>query len=201
MGNTDKFDMVANVYDTPERIEIAKISSEAIRNYLVNAKRKSAIDFGCGTGLVGLNLLDEFQSMLFLDTSQNMINELKQKMTDLHISTADTLCFDIEIEPLSNIRTDVIFMVQVLLHIRDVEVVLSRLFDVLDEGGQLLIVDFVKNENVVSDLVHNGFEPEVLADLMTKIGFTDIQYDTIYSGNKIFMGQDASMFILNSRKS
>jgi predicted TPR repeat methyltransferase len=70
MGNTDKFEMIANTYDTAERNHIAKVSSDAIREYVVDAKKKNAIDFGCGTGLVGMNLLHEFHSMLFLDTSQ-----------------------------------------------------------------------------------------------------------------------------------
>ena len=83
MGNTDKFEMNANIYDTSERIQIAKVSSAAIRKYLVDAKSKHAIDFGCGTGLVGMNLLNDFNSMLFLDTSPNMINQIKQKIADL----------------------------------------------------------------------------------------------------------------------
>lgn len=55
MGNTDKFEMIANIYDTPERIHIAKVSADAIREFLVDASSKNAIDFGCGTGLVGMN--------------------------------------------------------------------------------------------------------------------------------------------------
>lgn len=156
MGNTEKFELIANIYDTSERIHIAKISSEAIREYLVDAKSKNAIDFGCGTGLVGMNLLNEFHTMLFLDTSPNMIHQIKQKISDFNIQNVDALCFDIEKEGLSELHTDYIFMVQVLLHIHDVEIVLSRLFDVLNVGGHLLIVDFNKNENIASDLVHNG---------------------------------------------
>ncbi|WP_329808604.1 class I SAM-dependent methyltransferase [Paenibacillus polymyxa] len=121
-------------------------------------------------------------------------------MTDLHIQNADTLCFDFEKEGLTDLHADYIFMAQVLLHIHDVEFVLSRLFDVLNEGGHLLIVDFNKNEKVVSDIVHNGFNQEELADVMTKIGYRGIQSKTFYNGSKIFMGQDASMFILDSRK-
>lgn len=68
MGNTEKFEMIANIYDTPERVHIAKVSSEAIRGYIVDTKSKDAIDFGCGTGLVGMNLINDFHSMLFLDT-------------------------------------------------------------------------------------------------------------------------------------
>lgn len=200
MGNTDKFEMIANIYDTPERIHVAKVSSDAIREYVVDAKRKSAVDFGCGTGLVGMNLLNDFGSMLFLDTSPNMINQIKQKISDLHIQNADTLCFDFEKEGLSDLRADYIFMVQVLLHIPDVEFVLSRLFDVLNEGGHLLIVDFDKNEKVASDLVHNGFHQDELAAMMTRVGYKDIRSKTFYTGSKIFMGQDASMFVLDARK-
>ncbi|ALP36821.1 methyltransferase type 12 [Paenibacillus sp. IHB B 3084] len=200
MGNTDKFEMIANIYDTSERIQIAKASSDAIREYVVDVNSKNAVDFGCGTGLVGMNLLNDFNSMLFLDTSQNMINQIKQKIFDFNIQNADTLCFDFEKEGLSDLHTDYIFMAQVLLHIHDVEFVLSRLFDVLNEGGHLLIVDFNKNEKVVSDIVHNGFSQEELTDIMTKIGYRDIQSKTFFNGSKIFMGHDASMFILDSKK-
>ncbi|MDQ0061638.1 class I SAM-dependent methyltransferase [Paenibacillus harenae] len=200
MGNTDKFEMIANTYDTPERIQVAKVSSDAIREYLVDANSKNAIDFGCGTGLVGMNLLNDFNSVLFLDTSQNMINQIKQKISDFNIENAATLCFDFEKEDLSDLHADYIFMAQVLLHINDVEFVLSRLFDVLNEGGHLIIVDFNENENVVSDIVHNGFDQVKLTDMMTKIGYSNIQSKTFYTGSKLFMGQDASMFILDSQR-
>lgn len=200
MGNTDKFEIIANIYDTSERIQIAKVASDAIREYLVDANNKNAIDFGCGTGLVGMNLLNDFNSMLFLDTSQNMINQIKQKISNSNIQNAATLCFDFEKDSLSDLHADYIFMAQVLLHINDVELVLSRLYDVLNVGGHLLIVDFNRNEEIVSDMVHNGFDQVKLTDIMTKIGFRDIQSKTFYSGSKIFMGHDASMFILDSQK-
>lgn len=200
MGNIDKFEMMADVYDAPERIQIAKISSDAIREYLVDVKSKNAVDFGCGTGLVGMELLNDFSSILFLDASQNMINQIKQKISDLNIQNADTICFDFEKDNLSNLHVDYIFMAQVLLHIRDVGLVLSKLYDVLNEGGHLLIVDFNKNKQIVSDVVHNGFDQIELANNMTKIGYKNVQSKTIYTGSKIFMGQDASMFILDSHK-
>lgn len=200
MGNTDKFEMIAGTYDSPGRIHIAKVSSDAIRRYVVDAKSKSAIDFGCGTGLIGLDLIDEFQSMLFLDTSANMIEQVQQKIADAGIQHADTLCFDFETDDLSNLRADYIMMAQVLLHIQDVEFVLTRLFDVLNDGGHLLIVDFDKNDKVVSDMVHNGFHQEELRNLMSSIGYRDIQSETIYTGSQIFMNQDASMFVLDALK-
>lgn len=200
MGNTDKFEMIANSYDTSERVQIAKVSSDAIREYLFDAKSKDAIDFGCGTGLVGMDLLNEFKSILFLDTSQNMINIIKQKISDSNILNASTLCFDFETAAQSSIRADYIFMAQVLLHIKDFESVLSRLYDILNFEGHLIIVDFNKNNEIVSDMVHNGFDQEKLTDIMLKIGYKDIQTKTFYAGSKIFMGHDASLFILDSQK-
>lgn len=200
MGNTDIFDRMADRYDTLERIQMAKLISDAIREYSVDADHKSAIDFGCGTGLVGMNLLKDFKSMLFLDTSQNMIDQIKQKIIDFNLQNVDTLCFDFEKGSLLDLQADYIFMAQVLLHINDVELILSRLYDVLNAGGHLIIVDFNKNEEVVSDMVHNGFDQAELRDLMTKIGFKEIQSKTFYTGSKLFMNHDASLFILNSQK-
>lgn len=200
MGNTDIFETMANEYDTSERIKIARIASNAIREYIVNGKDKSAIDFGCGTGLVGMELLDDFHNITFLDTSKNMLERIHQKITDLKIRNADTLCFDFENEDSPHIHADYIFMAHVLLHINDVELLLSRLYNALNPGGHLIIVDFDKNENIISDKVHNGFYQKELIDLMTKIGFKEIKSKTFYKGSKIFMNHDASMFILDSKK-
>jgi ubiquinone/menaquinone biosynthesis C-methylase UbiE len=129
-----------------------------------------------------------------------MISQIKQKISRSNIQNADTLCFDLEKDSLSNLHADYIFMVQVLLHINDVELILSRLYEVLRENGHLLIVDFNKNEKIVSDLVHNGFDLRELTDIMTKIGYRNIQSKTFYAGSKIFMGHDASLFILDSQR-
>lgn len=199
MGNTDKFDVIADNYDSPERMRIAEISSDALREYLDDSKNKSAIDFGCGTGLVGISLINEFRHMLFLDTSQNMISVVDRKINEAGIVNANSLCFDFETSDSETVNADYIFMAQVLLHIKDYKSVLQKLHGILNEEGHILIVDFDKNDNIASDLVHNGFDHYELRDSMLDIGYRDIEM-TIYSGEKIFMGKDASMFILHARK-
>lgn len=200
MGNTDIFDAMANNYDTSERMEIAKIASNAICEFVIDGKNKSAIDFGCGTGLIGMNLIKDFQSMVFLDSSKNMIEQINQKIAQFNIRNAEALCCDFETGFQADLHADYIFMVQVLLHIDDIEPVLSRLYKVLNPEGHLLIVDFDKNEAVISDKVHNGFDQKELRSLMTKLGFRDVKSKTFYTGQKIFMKEDASLFILDSKK-
>ena len=106
MGNTDKFDSIANSYDNPERTRIAMVASDAIKEYLGDTRSKSAIDFGCGTGLVGMNLVNEFESLLFMDTSENMLDIVKKKITDVGALNARTLCFDFESSSQPDLRAD-----------------------------------------------------------------------------------------------
>ncbi len=200
MGNIEKFDFVANQYDTPERIEMSKIISDAIRKQVENTNEKSVIDFGCGTGLVGLNLLDVFQTVLFIDASQNMVEVISNKIKNLNIKNAETLCCDLETKQPKNLHADYIILSQVLLHIKDTKQILSRLYSVLKKGGHLLIVDFDKNESIVSDEVHNGFEQDRLIETINGIGFEKAEAKTFYHGKRIFMNQAASLFILDAIK-
>lgn len=200
MGNIEKFDLAASRYDTAERIEIANVISGTIRKYITGGENKTAIDYGCGTGLVGLSLLDVFKSILFADASKNMVEQVGQKIEKLQAKNADALCFDLLAECPQGLQADYIIMVQVLLHEKHVKPLLTRLFSILNEGGHLLIVDFDKNVNIVSDEVHNGFEQGELAGILQEISFSHVDSKTFYHGEKIFMNQDASLFILDAER-
>ncbi len=200
MGNIEKFDFIANQYDTSERMEISKIISDAIRMQVIHANEKQAIDFGCGTGLIGLNLLDVFHSVLFIDASQNMVEVVKNKLEKMQIQNANALCCDLEADQPEALHADYIILAQVLLHIKDIHMILSRLYSALNKGGHLVIVDFDKNESVVSDEVHNGFEQHKLLEMIKGLGFEKGDAKTFYHGNRIFMNQDASLFILDAVK-
>lgn len=165
---------------------------------MVKIKVRSILD-------VGLDSLEWifwmiFRSVTFLDTSQNMLRQIEQKMAEAHIQNAATLCFDFEKAFRSDIRADYVIMAQVLLHISNVEPVLSKLYEVLNPDGHLLIIDFDKNKEIASDMVHNGFDQGQLINLMNQMGFKDVSAKTFYTGSKIFMNQDASMFILDAKK-
>ncbi len=62
------------------------------------------------------------------------------------------------------------------------------------------VIDFDRNEKVVSDFVHPGFDQDELADTMLKTGYRNIQSKTFFSGSSLFMGKDASLPIMDSQK-
>ncbi len=201
MGNIEKFESIANIYDTRDRTRIAGIIADTVRTYIIDGGEKTAIDYGCGTGLVGLRLLNDFRSVLFVDAAHNMIEQVRQKIADMKADNAAVLCCDLEKERKDGLRADYVILAQTLLHIKEVKPILSSLFEVLNQGGHLLVVDFNKNEAIVSSEVHNGFDRNSLADILLDIGFTEAESIIFHSENGIFMGQDASLFILDAMKS
>ncbi len=200
MGNIEKFDLIAPEYDTLERLKVAKIIADEIRICITDGKGKDAVDYGCGTGLIGMQLLDNFGSMFFIDASPNMIGEVQQKISQAQIDHVKALCYDFVTQPPLDLHVDYVIMVHTLIHIKEVKEIIVRLYSVLNEGGRLFIVDFDQNGAVISDEVHNGFEQEKLKSLLREVGFADIRSKTFYYGKKLFMNQDASIFILDSRK-
>lgn len=200
MGNTEQFERIAAHYDSPERIRIARVITEAIKSNAGITAGKTAIDFGCGTGLIGMDLRNQYETMVFLDTSPQMLQIVENKLRLVEAKNAVTRCVDWETADPGGPCADHIFAVQVLLHILKIEPLLQRLYDALNPDGELFLVDFDKNEQVQSDLVHNGFDQTALKDCLAKIGFTDLRSRTVYEGTGMFMGQDASLFMLRAKK-
>lgn len=199
MNAVEKFDLMASKYDTEERVMIAKIIADNIREQVVDGQNKSLIDFGCGTGLVGLELVNDVREITFVDAAANMIEEVKKKIESSNIKNAKTLVCDIMVDDV-NIKADYVIISQTLLHIKDIKPFLCRIYDMLNTDGHIIIVDFDKNNDIVSDDVHNGFERDVFIKEVSEVGFDNITARTFYHGEKIFMKQDASMFILDGRK-
>ena len=200
MDANDIWAQMASRYDTENRINSANIIVQAVRQALSDTQGKTAMDFGCGTGLVGLGLMDLFASMLFVDTSQEMIEQVKGKIERGKIENATALCADFLSNPPHAPMVDCIITAQVLLHIPDTRLVLKRLYDALYAGGRFIVVDFDKNDAVPSDRVHNGFDQNELIGMAKQTGFVKAAAHTFYRGEKLFMGQDASMFLLNAQK-
>ncbi len=157
-------------------------------------------DHGCGTGLVGRQRLDLCVDALLADASVNMVEQVNRKLHESGISNARAVCCDLMADPPPVLHADCIIVAQVLLHIKDIAPLLARLLDALNPSGQLLIVDFVTNESVVSSEVHNGFDPDALSAQLESLGCSQVTSEVIYCGQRIFKNQDASLILIDARK-
>ena len=197
MGHINQFNQLAAKYDTAKNKDMAKRSTDAIRNLLDKNHTKTAIDFGCGTGNVGLDLLEDFESMLFVDASPAMIEQVEKKLADIDTKKASVLCLDIEKDGHLPYKADTIILSLVLHHISDSHKLLAKLYDALNEDGQLLIIEMKKPEKTSSG---HGMDRAVLTADLSEIGFQNIQSDIFYDAEKENDEQETSRFILSARK-
>ncbi|MCY9217284.1 class I SAM-dependent methyltransferase [Bacillus haynesii] len=193
------FEQMAKRYDTEERIELAKVIVNEVRPELRNSQSKSLIDYGSGTGLISLELSDLVNSILLVDSSKQMLEVAKAKISRKGIANAKVLYSDFTQET-PELKADIVLMSLVLLHIPDTNKILQELFGILNDGGKLIIIDFDKNDKIQHPNVHNGFSHEELKKRLTDIGFKSTEMKTFFHGQRIFMNQDASMFISSSIK-
>jgi ubiquinone/menaquinone biosynthesis C-methylase UbiE len=88
------FEQMAKRYDTEERIELAKVIVKEVRPKLRNSKSKSLIDYGSGTGLISLELSDLVDSILLVDSSKQMLEVAKAKISHKGITNSKVLYSD-----------------------------------------------------------------------------------------------------------
>src|SRR5690606_32978209 len=132
-----------------------------VRPELQNSKSKSLLDYGSGTGLISLDLSDLVNSILLVDSSKQMLEVAEAKISQKGITNSSVLYADFTQES-PKLHADIVLMSLVLLHIPDTKKILKELFNILNDGGKLIIVDFDKNDKINHPKVHNGFSHEEL---------------------------------------
>ncbi|WP_377890650.1 class I SAM-dependent methyltransferase [Alkalihalobacillus sp. R86527] len=193
------FEQMANRYDTEERIELANIIVKEVKAELQHSTTKSLLDYGSGTGLISLELAELVDSILLVDSSKQMLEVAEAKISRKGILNSSVLYSDFTQET-PELKSDIIIMSLVLLHIPDTTKILQELFTILNDGGKLMIIDFDKNEKISHPKVHNGFSHEELQEKLEEVGFQSNEIKTFHHGKGIFMKQDAAMFISTSIK-
>lgn len=190
------FNEMAKKYDNEQRTELANVVASEIRGNINDSADKILLDYGCGTGLVGLQFSADFKKVIFSDISEEMLKVVDSKIEMSNINNAETKGTDF----LSNVKADTIIVSLVLLHVSEYQELIKELSDRLNDQGQLLIVDFDKNEMIQHDKVHNGFTREEMHIALNGAGLNNVEIKTFYHGEKVFMNKDASMFIASSIK-
>lgn len=196
---TNHFEQMAKRYDSEDKMELANIITKEVKTELQNSKSKSLLDYGGGTGLVSLQLTNYVDSILLVDSSEQMLNIADMKIEEQHINNVKVLQADFT-EKSPDLKVDIILMSLVLLHIPDTDKILKELFNTLHDDGKLIIVDFDKNSKVSHSKIHSGFAHDEIKRKLLEVGFTSTNIKTFHHGERIFANQDASMFISTSTK-
>src|SRR6266705_682145 len=97
MTERKNFDAAAADWDEkPQRVKLAREISDAIAAAVPLSPQWNAMDFGCGTGLVTLNLAPRLGSIIGVDSSRKMVERLNAKVAELGCTNARGERLDLE---------------------------------------------------------------------------------------------------------
>ena len=88
-------------------------------------------------------------------------------------------------------KFDLIYTSLTLHHIIDTEKIIKKFYSLLNENGMLCIIDLDKEDgsfhiNQKDFNGHNGFEHRYMENIFESVGFSNIESDTFYNGEKIY---------------
>lgn len=169
----EQFKTKCKTYDTKERIESCRVWADMVMKNLVLTPETIVIDFGAGTGLVGIEFLKHVKKVIFQDISQPMLQKCQE---NLNAQTQTN--YDIFNEDISNYqgeKADIILASMVYHHIDDVVQISKIILSKLKPHGKLIICDFLPGaaffERMKPNIPHLGFVPEDLAKQILESGF------------------------------
>lgn len=201
------FDEKAKTWDTEDRIIRANDISQEIISGLDLPKDTSAMEFGCGTGLVSFNYIDKFDKITLIDSSQGMIDIVNEKIENYKTKNISAFCMDFTKGERPNEKFDFIYNSMVLHHIPDTRAILFDFYKRLNKNGILSIVDLdrenggfhSKEQNFEG---HNGFDQEELTDMLIELGFEIIESKSFYTIKKMVGTEEKefNLFIIKAQK-
>jgi len=175
----DNFKAKAAQWDSPDKIAMTKkFLSEMLFNINPISSWK-ALELGAGTGLVGLNVEPLVAKVVMVDTSESMLEVLKQKVYNhSKVEVLHGEVFDYKQQDI-----DFVFSAMAFHHLNDMEKTLQHIATITKPGAWVVVGDLVTEDGSFHNfepIPYCGFETAVLSKQFVKAGF-DVKLAKIYN--------------------
>jgi 2-polyprenyl-3-methyl-5-hydroxy-6-metoxy-1,4-benzoquinol methylase len=167
------------------------------------------LDYGCGTGLLGLILLPHVRSVTGADSSPGMRQVLEDKIQERGLQHMRVERHDLARDPVPDSRYHLIAANMVLHHVERVQTLLTAFHQMLLPGGFVAIADLdtepglFHGPDVAESVYHHGFDRRTLMDCLYQTGFIDAKDVTAHVIRKPIAGGDLHefpVFLIVSRR-
>lgn len=209
MGSEKRdFDQAAASWDErPQRVKLAKDVADAVIRLGGVQPTMDVLDFGCGTGLLTLQLQPLVHSITGVDSSRGMLEILNGKISGRKLANARTVLCDLDNGDLLPGKYDLVVSSMTMHHIPEIAPLLAHFYQVLAPGGCLCVADLddeggrFHGDN--TGVFHFGFQRDALRSWFAEAGFVDMVDDT---AAEIVKDDDAgaparfSVFLMTGRK-
>ncbi len=205
-GEKRNFDKAAASWDAkPERVRLVKDIAQAIAGEVTLTPSMDVLDFGCGTGLLTMQLQPFVHCITGVDSSQGMLDVLQAKIKDQNLDNVKTCYLDIEKNGVLEGSYNLIVSGMTFHHIREIKPLLNQFSNILLPAGHLCIADLDADDGQFHEnkdgVFHSGFDREKLAGLIREAGFRDIRCRTAAKLTKPVHGggsREFTVFLLTS---
>ena len=176
------FDQATANWDAQShRAKLTSAIGEAILHQVRPTRGMDVLDYGCGTGLLGLRLLPHVRNVTGADSSSGMLQVLEKKIRAGDLQRMRTEQLDLRHDPVPESRYHLIVANMVMHHVDDINVLLTAFHQMLLLGGFVAIADldtepglFHRSEAVES-VYHHGFDRCTLMDRLYRVGLIDVK--------------------------
>jgi len=171
------FDKDAARWDEhPTRVQLAQDVASAIARAVPLGPTMDVLDFGCGTGIVTLQLAPSVGFVTGVDSSQGMLEVLNAKIDRQGHANVTTR----RLHPGEDLAGayDLIVSSMTLHHIEDIDALLTQFFRSLKAPGWLCVADLDSEQGEFHEdntgVFHFGFERAALRRALVGAGFVDV---------------------------
>jgi len=181
------FDSRARDWDAvPGRAERANAVATAIRAQVPLSRSMTALEYGCGTGLLSFALKAELGQIILADSSAGMLAVLQEKIARGGITNMTPLRMDLAVDPVPVQRYNLVYTLMTLHHVPDTAKILGCFHTLLQNGGILCIADLDKEDGSFHSHEpgfdgHNGFDRAELGLELERAGFSKIRFSTCHT--------------------
>jgi SAM-dependent methyltransferase len=140
------FDSIAEVFD-----RIGELEGGPLRQYLETvfpAHGDRALDLGCGSGRHSTMLAARYHQVLAVDISEPMLQIARARHAQPNITYQQRDLRDVRV--VTDGRFNLVFSVNTLHHVSDLEQVLRQIRDLVAPGGRVVLVDNVAPRPAIS---------------------------------------------------
>jgi ubiquinone/menaquinone biosynthesis C-methylase UbiE len=175
----DNFKSKAAQWDSPDKIAMTTKFLSEMLFHINPASSWKALEIGAGTGLVGLNVEPLVGKVVLVDTSEAMLEILKQKLQD----DSKVEILHGEVFEYKEQDIDFVFSAMAFHHLVDVEKTLQHLASITKTGAWVVVGDLVTEDgsfHSFEPIPYCGFDTTILSKQFGQAGF-DVKLVKIYN--------------------
>ncbi|EAX96545.1 S-adenosylmethionine-dependent methyltransferase, putative [Trichomonas vaginalis G3] len=185
---------------TPGKIELCTRFVAEVRKQANITPESRILDFGCGTGLNGIYLINDAKTIGFLDPSSGMIEQVKKELAEINKTNVEI--YNQEISQTTMEPFDFVVSSMAFHHAEDLKGTISAIAEKMKVGGKCFICDLHKEDGSFHagfcTVPHNGFDIEELKQTFLQNGFSKAEH--IDFGTYLQKEREYPLFVLTATK-